>query len=155
MKLQEGFAAGHRLRVRYNEVDLQNIVFNANYLVYADIAVTEYFRALNGGESGFFAEDGGAFGDPDGDTMVRHAEVDFLASAKADDELDLNMRVSRLGKTSFNLQVRMMRGDEHLNDVNLTYVYVLKSTWKKAPLPDHFINLVDSFEQIEPERPSS
>jgi acyl-CoA thioester hydrolase len=31
----------HELRVRYAECDPQNIVFNANYLVYFDVAFTE------------------------------------------------------------------------------------------------------------------
>ena len=34
----------HRLRVRYHECDPQGIVFNANYLAYADIAITELYR---------------------------------------------------------------------------------------------------------------
>ena len=36
-------------RMHYHEVDMQNIVFNANYLMYADVGITEYFRALGGG----------------------------------------------------------------------------------------------------------
>lgn len=35
----------YRLRVRYSEVDSQGIVFNANYLNYLDVAITEYFRS--------------------------------------------------------------------------------------------------------------
>ena len=34
------FRVQERVRVRFNEIDGQNIVFNANYLVYADIGVT-------------------------------------------------------------------------------------------------------------------
>ena len=34
------------IRVRYAEVDLQGIVFNAHYLTYIDTAITEYFRAI-------------------------------------------------------------------------------------------------------------
>ncbi|MGO4610753.1 acyl-CoA thioesterase, partial [Variovorax sp. 2RAF20] len=34
------------LRVRWAEVDPQSIVFNAHYLTYCDICVTEYWRAL-------------------------------------------------------------------------------------------------------------
>ena len=36
----------HRLRVRWAEVDMQKIVFNAHYLMYFDTAITEYWRAL-------------------------------------------------------------------------------------------------------------
>ena len=35
-----------RLRVRWAEIDMQRIVFNAHYLTYYDTAITEYFRAI-------------------------------------------------------------------------------------------------------------
>ena len=39
----------HRLRVRYHECDPQGVVFNANYLAYFDIALTELWRDAVGG----------------------------------------------------------------------------------------------------------
>jgi acyl-CoA thioesterase FadM len=45
MKRQE-FRFFHRLRVRWAEVDMQKIVFNAHYLMYVDTAVADYWRAL-------------------------------------------------------------------------------------------------------------
>ena len=45
MKLSE-FRLVHRLRVRWAEVDMQKIVFNAHYLMYFDTAITDYWRAL-------------------------------------------------------------------------------------------------------------
>jgi YbgC/YbaW family acyl-CoA thioester hydrolase len=38
----------HELRVRYGECDPQGIVFNANYLLYFDVAFTELWRAAVG-----------------------------------------------------------------------------------------------------------
>src|ERR671926_16488 len=38
----------HRLRVRYGECDPQGIVFNANYLAYFDVGITELWRATVG-----------------------------------------------------------------------------------------------------------
>ena len=37
------------LRVRYGECDAQQVVFNARYADYIDIAMTEYFREVVGG----------------------------------------------------------------------------------------------------------
>ena len=42
---RQDFTFFHPLRVRWSEVDPQGIVFNPNYLAYADIALTEYMRA--------------------------------------------------------------------------------------------------------------
>ena len=38
----------HELRVRYGECDPQGIVFNANYLLYFDVAFTELWREAVG-----------------------------------------------------------------------------------------------------------
>ena len=38
----------HPLRVRFHECDPQGIVFNANFLAYADIAMTELYREMFG-----------------------------------------------------------------------------------------------------------
>ena len=38
----------NKLRVRYGECDPQGVVFNAHYLAYFDIAITELLRAAFG-----------------------------------------------------------------------------------------------------------
>src|SRR6202042_93201 len=40
----------HTLRVRYGESDLQGIAFNAHYLNYFDIGMTELWRAAHGSD---------------------------------------------------------------------------------------------------------
>jgi hypothetical protein len=40
------FAFLEPMRVRWSDCDMQGIVFNPNYLVYADNAMTEYMRAV-------------------------------------------------------------------------------------------------------------
>ena len=52
----------HKLRVRYNECDPQNVVFNANYFTYFDITITELWREAFGSYDAMLA--GG--GRPDG-----------------------------------------------------------------------------------------
>lgn len=47
---RDDFRVQQDVRVRFNEIDGQNIVFSGNYLIYADIGVTEYFRALGEGQ---------------------------------------------------------------------------------------------------------
>ena len=43
---RQDFRCVHRLRVRWAEVDMQKIVFNAHYLMYFDTAIADYWRAL-------------------------------------------------------------------------------------------------------------
>src|SRR5690349_3360729 len=88
------FGFFHPLRVRWSELDPQGIVFNPNYLVYFDIAVTEYLRTLDFVYPRDFAQAGC-------DMFAVHASVNFCASARYDDCIDLGVRAARLGRTSF------------------------------------------------------
>lgn len=152
----EHFNSTHALRVRYNEADMQGIVFNANYLVYADIGVTEYFRKLavkaqaqgqidNANATGFL----NSFG---GDCWVRHAEVDFRGPAHADDLLNVAARIIRFGRTSFATRVQIYRGADLLSIINLTQVWFDSASQKVAPVAPGFIAAVEAFETIAPER---
>ncbi len=142
---REDFTFFFPLRVRWSEVDPQGIVFNPNYLAYADIALTEYMRAIG-------------FPYPDGllrlgsDLFAVRSEINFRASARYDDELDLAARVLRIGRTSLALIVGIFRGDEMLCDVVMTYVNASRDTQKPAPLPEAFIETVLGFERHPPER---
>lgn len=149
-----GFRLITPLRVRYAEADLQGIVFNANYLAFADIGLTEYMRELvaietKGGQNdmlhGFISHFGG-------DNWVRHADVDFQGSAKADDLLDIAVRITRFGRTSYALLVHVLRGDELLNVIKLTYVWFDPATEQVAPVSQKFIDAVTAYEILAPER---
>lgn len=147
--------AGFRLitpvRVRYAEADMQGIVFNANYLAFADVGVTEYFRALVGATGnedslGKFVE---LFG---GDNWVRHAEVEFLAPAKADDLIDVCLRITRFGRTSYSAIAHIVKDDKLLNIVKLTYVWFDPATETVTPVAQSFVDAVTEFEIIAPDR---
>ncbi|SIN63973.1 acyl-CoA thioester hydrolase [Parasphingorhabdus marina DSM 22363] len=147
---REGFRLITPLRVRYAEADMQGIVFNANYLAFADVGVTEYFRALVGAQGnedslGKFLE---LFG---GDNWVRHAEVDFHAPAKADDMIDICLRITRFGRTSYSALAHIVRDDTLLNVIKLTYVWFDPATEKVTPVSPKFIEAVTEFEIIAPE----
>ncbi len=151
---REGFRLITPMRVRYAEADLQGIVFNANYLAFADVGLTEYMRELMKVENR--SEDremlGGFTAHFGGDNWVRHADVDFRAPARADDLIDIAVRITRFGRTSYGLLVHILRGNELLNVISLTYVWFDPATEKVAPVSQKFIDAVTRFEIIEPER---
>lgn len=118
----------HRIRVRYGECDPQGIVFNANYLLYFDVAFTELWRAAVGpwqemNEHGF-------------DAVVAEAGLRFLAPARFDDDLDLVLHVTRLGTTGITTQMDVRRGDDLLVTGTLRHVVLSRETWTKTPIPD-------------------
>ena len=72
----------HSLRVRYHECDPQGHVFNANYLAYADIAITELYREAFGSWEVPMDEHGL-------DMVVAEANARYLAPLRFDEEIDL------------------------------------------------------------------
>ncbi len=148
---REGFRFITPLRVRYNEADMQGIVFNANYLSYADVGITEYFREI-AGKKDIDRAGGGCLDFFGGDSWVRHAEVDFQAPARADEMLDICVRVNRFGRTSFGTLIRIIRGDILLNEIKLTQVWFDPATEQITPVAQNFIDAVEIYEIIKPER---
>lgn len=139
------FAFAHRLRVRWAELDPQRIVFNAHYLTYFDVALSEYMRAI-----GFKAPDGLA--KHGCDIVLANASLDFRASARYDDELLLTARIARIGRTSLGFRMGCFRADALLVEGRLTYVNVTLGAHVPAPLPEPFLAKVLAFERIAPER---
>ena len=117
MTLKTDFRVLHRLRVRWAEVDMQAIVFNAHYLMYLDTAITEYWRA----SALPYHESFLALG---GDIVVRKASVEFISSARMDDVLDIGMRFVEAGRSSMRFEGGIFRGDELLATGELAYVYI-------------------------------
>jgi YbgC/YbaW family acyl-CoA thioester hydrolase len=118
----------HRLRVRWAEVDMQKIVFNAHYLMYFDTAIADYWRAA----ALPYEEAMQALG---GDLYVRKATVDYLASARADDLLDIGMKCERIGTSSILFLGGLFRGDPLLVGCELLYVFADPATQTSRPVP--------------------
>jgi acyl-CoA thioester hydrolase len=106
----------HELRVRYGECDPQGIVFNANYLLYLDVAFTELWRAAVGAWQEMVTR--GV------DAVVAEANLDFRSPARFDDRLDLQARVAQLGKSSITTEIDVMRDGELLVAGRLRHVCV-------------------------------
>jgi acyl-CoA thioester hydrolase len=118
----------HELRVRYGECDPQGIVFNANYLLYFDVAFTELWREALG-PWGEMVERGV-------DAVVAEANIRFRSPARYDDVLELRARIVRLGTTSLTTEIDVVRDGEVLVEGRLRHVFVDNETWAKTEMPD-------------------
>ena len=132
------------IRVRWAEVDAQGIVFNPHYSMYADIGVTEYYRAIGMPYPNAFQVEAE-------DLFTKKSTIVYHASARYDDEIDILVRGARLGKSSFDFLVGVFRGDEALAEILITYVNANPHTRKSVPLADTFKNKICDFEVISPE----
>ena len=142
MKRQD-FRFFHRLRVRWAEVDMQKIVFNAHYLMYFDVAVTEYWRAL-----ALPYED--AMHELGGELYVKKASIEFNASARMDDQLDIGMSCTRLGNSSMTITGAIFRGEQLLITGELIYVFADPATQTSRPIPAGLRALMEGYEAGEP-----
>jgi acyl-CoA thioester hydrolase len=118
----------HELRVRYGECDPQGIVFNANYLLYFDVAFTEYWRDRVGPWDDMVSV--GV------DVVVAEANLRFRAPARFDDVLALEVTTEELGKTSMTTRIDVQRDGELLVEMRLRHVFVDRTTWSKTAMPD-------------------
>ena len=118
----------HRLRVRYGECDPQDVVFNANYLAYFDISLTELWRAAFGSYQAML--------DRGVDVVVAEAQVRFKASAHFDDELTLTVALTHLGSTSIVNEHQISRDGELLVEGTMRHVCVEREGLTKTPIPE-------------------
>ncbi len=117
------------LRVRYGECDAQGIVFNARWGEYIDLAASEYTRQLFGGT------------DPsaiDFDCRLVKQTMEWHASARFDEVLELRVRTLRIGTTSYatHTEVRRFTDGAQLAECETIYVSVERNTATKRPIPD-------------------
>ena len=136
---REDFRFFERLRVRWAEVDLQNIVFNGHYLAYWDAAISAYWRALGLPYADAMARLGG-------ELFVRKATLEYLASASYEDSLDVGMRCARLGNSSITFACCVFRDDEALVSGELVYVYADAHARKSMPVPAVLRQALQDFE---------
>ncbi len=141
MKRQD-FRFAHRLRVRWVEVDMQQIVFNGHYLMYFDTAVTDYWRALAMPYAATMQQLGG-------DLYVKKASVEYHASAEMDDFLEVCMRCERVGNSSMTFAGAIFRGDELLITSELVYVYADPVARKSQSVPPALREWLLGFERGE------
>ena len=131
-----------RLRVRWAEIDAQKIVFNGHYLMYFDTAMTAYWRAL----ALPYAETMESLG---GDLYVRQATLEYHASARQDDVLDVGMRCARIGTSSMLFAGAVFRQDELLVSGEIVYVFADPHSQTSKPVPEALRKLLLGFEAGE------
>ncbi|HEY6636336.1 MAG TPA: thioesterase family protein [Solirubrobacterales bacterium] len=116
----------HKLRVRYNECDPQGVVFNANYLTYFDLTMTELWRELGGYQ---------AMVDAGVDMVVAEARILYRSGLRFDDEFEVRAEIARLGETSMTTEILLVRHGETVVEGELRHVFVESGGGTTAPIP--------------------
>jgi acyl-CoA thioester hydrolase len=139
------FTFTFKLRVRWAEVDRQDVVFNGNYFLYFDVAIAEYWRAVG------IPYPEGYVDRYASDIYAVKATADYLGSARYDDLLDIGCRIGRFGRTSMQFLLGIWRGDEHITSGELIYVNADPHAKTSKPWPEDFKQRLIDFERVKPE----
>lgn len=114
--------------MRYSECDPHGVVFNANYVAYFDVIMTELWREALGRyqdllESGV-------------DMVVAEMNVRFLGPAGFDDVLDFAARLTRVGETAISTRIDVSTGGSPVVEGRMRHVFIDAATKEKRPMPE-------------------
>jgi YbgC/YbaW family acyl-CoA thioester hydrolase len=127
---------------------MQKVVFNAHYLTYIDTAIAEYWRDAGLAYPDGYVDHYGA------DLFLRKATVDYVGSARYDDQLSVLCRVANLGRSSMTMRFEIWReapGEPALLvTADLVYVNVSVSTMRPDALPEDLRGRVREYERTPP-----
>jgi acyl-CoA thioester hydrolase len=135
---KKDYAFRYPMRVRWSETDAQGVVFNARYLDYADVAVTEYWRA---------SEWRKIQPDEPFEFHIKKATVTWFAPIKPDEMIEVMCRTLATGRTSMTKMVEIHGyhddgRDDLRAEVELVSVHVDLATHRPQPIPswvaEHF-----------------
>ncbi|MEJ6656730.1 MAG: thioesterase family protein [Pseudomonas sp.] len=117
------------MQVRYGECDAQKVVFNARYADYIDLAATEFLRSIHDPDQ---LPNGGF------DYQVVKLIIEWKAPARSRDQLEITVRCTQMGNTSFTLSMDMCNAKtgQFLASGEMISVAVHPTTFEKISIPD-------------------
>lgn len=101
------------VRIYFEDTDASGIVYNANYLMFAERARTEMLRRIGVTHPTMIRQHGRAF-------AVRRCEADFVKPARLDDLLEVHSRLRDLRGASVVLDQDIVRAGDVLVRMRFT-----------------------------------
>jgi acyl-CoA thioester hydrolase len=120
----DGYDFVHREVVRFNDLDGMDHVNNAIYATYMESARLAYLESLGAGRN------------PQKSLILARLEIDFRSPISFGEEVEIGVRVSRVGSKSFDLE-HEVRADGRLaaqgKSVLVAYDYTTNSSRELPP----------------------
>lgn len=131
------FKFSARTRVGFSDTDAQGIVYYGRYNPYFDLARVEYLRSLGLLHARTF-----------GNFVMRANDVEYFAPAVFDDEVEVDVRIARFGRTSvtYEFAAYRVRDDVLMVTAHQTLVFVDLAERKAVPIPEELRAPVRAFE---------
>ena len=133
------FKFSARTRVGFSDTDAQGIVYYGRCLPYFDLARVEYLRELDLLRPAALAGD---------EFVMRACALEYFAPAVFDDEIDVAIRLARIGRTSATFECAAHRFPDDVLMVTSTQTLVLVDLEERrpVPIPDVYRERVRAFE---------
>ena len=133
------FKFSARTRVGFSDTDAQGIVYYGRYLPYFDLARVEYLRRLDLLRPDVLT--GYEF-------VMRACTLEYFAPAVFDDEIDVWIRLARLGRTSETYECAAYRVPDDVLMVTASQTLVLVDLEERraVPIPEVYRERVRAFE---------
>jgi len=131
------------LRVYYEDTDAGGVVYYANYLKYMERGRSDMLRKLGISQEKMLKFSGAG----DIKFVVTRSEIDYVKSARLDDEITVHTNISRLGKASLVMTQEIRRSEELLTK-GIIKVAALNAENKPARLPK---TILEKFNEVTKE----
>ena len=132
------FKFSARTRVGFSDTDAQGIVYYGRYLPYFDSARVEYHRHLGMLEAA----------PSEHEFVMRANDVEYFAPAVFDDEVEVDVRIARFGRTSvtYEFAAYRVRDDVLMVTAHQTLVFVDLAEQRAVTIPEELRAPVRAFE---------
>ena len=123
------YAFAARTRVGFSDTDAQGIVYYGRYNPFFDLARVEYLRSL-----GLLRYESA------GEFVMRANDVEYFAPAMFDDELEIHVRIGKIGRTSITYEFAAHRVPDGtlMVTAHQTLVYVDLAARAALPIPKDY-----------------
>jgi len=123
------YAFSVRTRVAFSDTDAQGVVYYGRYNPYFDLARAEWLRSL-----------GLLHRDTFGEFVMRANDVEYFAPARFDDELEIRVRVAKIGRTSMTFEFAAFKtpDDTLLVTAHQTLVFIDPQARRPIPIADDY-----------------
>jgi acyl-CoA thioester hydrolase len=116
------------VRVYYEDTDSGGVVYHANYLNFMERARTEWLRSL-GYEQTYLKEELGVL------FVVRDLSIHYQRPAKFNDQLNVECRLNKIGRSSLQFEQVIKRGQEVISSAIVGVVCIDAALFKPVSIP--------------------
>jgi acyl-CoA thioester hydrolase len=121
----QGFDFVHRERVRFRDLDAMGHVNNAVFATYVEQARIEYLRWLGVLDGPLYMG-----------MILARLELDFLAPAMSEGEIEIGVRTARSGNKSFELEYELEQAGRPIARASTVLVAYDYDEARSIPLPE-------------------